>query len=348
MQYALPFLQLMGGTLFLEALNLSLAASLRAHGATREVMLVFVGQNIVNAAAGALLIFGLFGLPQLGVVGMAMATVLSRLLACAALWWLARRRIGLGLPGAAVWRLPAGDVRRLLHFGLPAVLENVSWFGAYMLLTALTARMGERELATQTYVMQIAHVVMLLSIATGLANEILIGHLVGAGKLEEAYAQCLRHMKQAFIATLCVALVSAAFAPWLVARFTADPHIIELGAVLVMMGVLIEPGRSFNLIMINALRACGDVRFPVAAGTLSQWGVMAFGGWALGTWLGFGLVGVWCAIIVDEWLRGLLMLWRWRSRRWEAPARRAAAHADSPPSDLLPLNLSAGGSAGMT
>src|SRR6202012_2584433 len=92
-------------------------------------------------------------------------------------------------------------------------------------------------------------------------------------------------------------------------------------------GLLLEPGRRFNRILINALRASGDSRFPLAAGLISQWGIMLSGAWLLGTPFGLGVVGVWVALIADEWLRGLYMLQRWRRGRWLKQARRMQALA---------------------
>jgi Na+-driven multidrug efflux pump len=71
MPYAQPFLALMGGTLFLESLNIAFGAVLRAHGHTREAMLIAIGMNVINLALNVVLIFGLLGLPKMGVVGAA-------------------------------------------------------------------------------------------------------------------------------------------------------------------------------------------------------------------------------------------------------------------------------------
>ncbi len=67
-------------------------------------------------------------------------------------------------------------------------------------------------------------------------------------------------------------------------------------------------------------RAAGDVTFPVYMGILSMWGVSVTISYFFGIVLGFGLAGIWISFIVDEWLRGLLMLGRWRSRIWEKKA----------------------------
>jgi Na+-driven multidrug efflux pump len=134
-------------------------------------------------------------------------------------------------------------------------------------------------------------------------------------------------MRLGLVVTAGVAVAFALVAPWALRLFTDDPQIVSLGRTLILLGLLLEPGRSFNLIIINALRASGDSRFPLVAGLLSQWGIMLLGAWLLGTHLGLGLIGVWTALILDEWLRGLFMLQRWRHGRWLPHARRVQAEA---------------------
>ena len=56
----------------------------------------------------------------------------------------------------------------------------------------------------------------------------------------------------------------ALLGPWVLRLFTDDPQIVSLGRTLILLGLLLEPGRSFNLIIINALRASGDSRFPLS------------------------------------------------------------------------------------
>jgi Na+-driven multidrug efflux pump len=119
-------------------------------------------------------------------------------------------------------------------------------------------------------------------------------------------------------------VVSSSFAlagPWLLKKFTADPHIIQLGSTLLWWTVLVEPGRVFNMVVINALRASGDARYPVIAGSASMALVLAGGSWFLGVYLGWGLVGVWIAYAADEWIRGLLMWRRWATLGWLPHAR---------------------------
>lgn len=320
--YAVPFLTLMGGTLFLEAMNLAISSVLRAHGHTRDPMLVTVGQNLINLAGNVVLLFGLFGFPRMGVVGVALSTVLSRLLACLALWAILEYRTHLKLRARDFFNLSRERLARILHIGLPAAGEQISWYLAFMVVTAFTARMGGQALATQSYTMQLVMIVVLASVAIGLATEITIGHLVGAGHFDDAYRQALRSLRTGFGVALIVVATVAFAAPWLLALFTDDPVIIATGALLMRIGLVLEPGRVFNLVVINALRATGDARYPVMIGAVSMWSVLAFGSWLLGTHFGFGLPGVWVAMTLDEWLRGLLMYRRWKKRKWLKYAER--------------------------
>lgn len=320
--YALPFLRIMGVTLFLEAMIQAISAVLRAHGHARDPMLVAIGQNILNVMGNCILLFGLFGAPKMGVVGVALSTVFSRVVACLVMWALLHYRIHLQIRAADFFNISRERLGRILHIGLPAAGEQINWFLAFMTLTAFTARMGEQQLATQSYAMQMVWAVFLCSVAIGLATEIIIGHMVGAGEFEAAYQQLLRSLRVGLVIAMCVATTVALLSPWILGFFTNDPVIISTGVLLMRIGILLEPGRVFNLVVINSLRATGDARYPVLMGMFSMWGVLAFGSWLLGTHFGLGLMGVWIAMATDEWLRGLMMYRRWKQRKWLKYAQR--------------------------
>jgi Na+-driven multidrug efflux pump len=190
-----------------------------------------------------------------------------------------------------------------------------------MVSIAIVARMGATELATHSYTMQVMYFILLFGLAIGFASEILVGHMVGAGQLHDAHRLVRKSLKLGLMASTGIALVAAIAAPWYLRFFTSDPRIIETATLLLWLTVLLEPGRTFNLVVINALRATGDARFPVAAGALSMIVVLAGGSWWLGVHLGYGLAGVWIAYAADEWLRGLTMAARWYRHGWVRHAR---------------------------
>jgi len=326
MIYARPFLTLMGGTLFLESINLAVSAVLRAHGHTRESMLVTLGQNVLNAFGNAVFLFGLFGAPTLGVTGVALSTIFSRFVAMIALFILLRKQAGIRIQFLDFFRLPARRLKRILAIGLPAAGENVSWWLAFMVVTSFTARMGEGQLVIQTYAMQILYFVMIISMSVALGTEIIIGHLVGAGRFAEAYDELLRNLRTSFFLACGAIVIVAVAAPLVLRAFTTDTAVIAGAAFLLRFSLLLEPGRVLNIVVVNSLRATGDARFPILLGALSMWGLWVPLAWFLGLRLEWGLSGVWIAMMCDEWLRGVIMFRRWKSRRWLLHAQRV--HTD--------------------
>ncbi len=182
--------------------------------------------------------------------------------------------------------------------------------------------MGTQALATHAYVMQLILFILLFAATLGLAAEIMVGHLVGAGRLHQANALVRRLLGRGLVMALLVSLAVALAGRWLMGWFTADVQIIASGALLLWLTIALETGRTFNLVLVNALRAAGDARFPVQAGAVSFALVMAGGSWLLGAHLGWGLVGVWVAYAADEWVRGLINWWRWSRLGWLPAARQ--------------------------
>ncbi|MGH8029553.1 MAG: MATE family efflux transporter, partial [Arenimonas sp.] len=173
------------------------------------------------------------------------------------------------------------------------------------------------------YTAQLTNLVVLASVSLGFAGEILIGHQVGAGRLREADRTLRTSLAWALVAALALAITVALAGPWLLGLFTHDAVIVASAATLLWINVALEPGRTCNVVIINALRATGDARLPVQAGAASMLIVMAGGSWLFGVHLGWGLAGVWLAYALDEWVRGGMMLARWRSLRWTSYARAA-------------------------
>ncbi len=334
MVYARPFLVLMGGTVFLEAMNTAIGASLRAHGHTRDAMVVTVIQNIFNITGNCILLFGLFGAPKLGVTGVAISSVVSRVVASGILWTLLGRRLHLGLRLRDFFGLDVARIRRILHIGLPAAGEHLTYFLQLIVITSFASRLGAESLAMMTYTQQVQRLVILFSISLGLGTEILVGRLIGAGLFEVAYHEVLRNVRTGLlIATGAILLVAAGATP-LLGLFSHDATIIAGGAVLLRLSVLYEPGRVFNIVIINALRATGDARFPVRVALVSQWCFGVPAAWLLALKLHAGLPGIWITMMIEEWLRGLIMYRRWKQRRWLHHARRSR---DKVTADLLPV-----------
>ena len=85
LDFAGQYLSIVGGFLFLQALMTAMSVIVRNHGKTKITMFVTLGMNLFNTLLDTVLVLGLFGLPKMGVTGVAIATSLSRVAGTAVL-----------------------------------------------------------------------------------------------------------------------------------------------------------------------------------------------------------------------------------------------------------------------
>jgi Na+-driven multidrug efflux pump len=84
-----------------------------------------------------------------------------------------------------------------------------------------------------------------------------------------------------------------------------------------LIEVMRQSGRGFNLVYLRALQGAGDIRYTIVIGILSMWLLVVGGGYVLGCALGWGLCGIWLAKALDEIIRGCIFRRRWGSGIWK-------------------------------
>ncbi len=317
MKEAVIYLRVVGAFSFVQAMIMTISAVLRSYGFSKDAMYITIGMNIINVVGNYLFIFGPFGFPVLGVTGVAIATVTSRTIGLIIFVLLLYKRMDNQLPLSYLFTVPKKELSALVKIGVPSAAEQLSYNISQIVITYFIASMGTQALTTKVYTQNIMMFILLFSFAIGQGTQILIGHQVGAKKYEDAYKQCIRSLNIALVLTVIIGFIFYMMSGPFFGIFTDNQEIIALGTSLILLSLLLEPGRAFNLIVLNGLRAAGDVKFPVYIGVVSMWGVSVALSYLLGIKFGLGLIGIWIAFTADEWLRGLLMLWRWRGRKWQ-------------------------------
>ena len=315
---ARQFMQIFGGLSTFMALNIGQASIVRVWGYTRAPMWVNSGCLLLTVAGNALCLFGYFGFPIVGMAGVAASTVFSQLVACLVFYFFIKRRTHIHLPLRAALRVPAVVYRSMLKIGIPTVGENLSYNVAQIVILAMIAKMGTTALAAYGIAIALLRYVFMPSVSIGSATQLKVGYLVGALRHADAKHRVYRYFGAGFVISAALALTVATFRRPVLALFTDNPSMLNLAASVLIVAVVHEPGRNFNTIIIPALKGAGDVLFPVNVGIVSMWGIGVFGSYLLGLKLGLGLVGVWMALATDEWLRGIVMLLRWRSGAWQS------------------------------
>ncbi len=165
------------------------ASNMRETGETVLPMLASIVSVLVNFVLNGLLIFGLFGFPQLGVTGAAIATVLSRLVEMFVLivWGHMHKEKCPYLVGAyRSLRIPRPLFRRILLTGLPLMFNELFWALSITMRNQCYSTRGLDVVAAQNINSTIVNLFNVVYLALGSSIGIVVGNLLGAGKLEEA------------------------------------------------------------------------------------------------------------------------------------------------------------------
>ena len=317
LDYATKYLIIVGGAIFLQAIINSLAAIIRVHGFTKQTMLVSLGMNVFHVVGNYLLIFGKFGFPELGVQGAAISSVVSRLLAMLVFFWLLYRVMEYRVEFRYYITLSKEYIRKILQIGIPSAFEQIMYQGCQIIFLYYVTYLGAESLAARQYAVNISMFTYLFAIAIGMGTAIIVGRFVGGDEKEEAYKSVRTSVKWALLFTLFMVTLVMIFRYPLLKLFTDNPDVIEIGATVLLLSILLETGRTMNIVIINSLRAAGDAKYPVIIGAFSMVAMSLPLGYLLVFQWNLGLVGIWLAIAVDEWIRATIMYFRWKSRRWE-------------------------------
>lgn len=317
LEHAQSYLIIVGGGIFLQAVINSLAAIIRVHGWTKQTMFVSLGMNIIHVVGNYILIFGNFGAPELGVQGAAISSVVSRLIAVFIFFWLLYRALEVKIKMAYYFSFSKEYVQKILYIGLPSAFEQIMYQVCQIVFLYYVTYLGAEALAARQYANNISMFTYLFAIAIGMGTSIIVGRFVGSGDKDSAYKQVWSSVKAALVFTVIIAAVVTIFREQLVSLFTDNPEVVKFGASVLALSLLLETGRTINITIINSLRASGDARFPVKIGFLSMICMSLPLGYLLVFVFDLGLVGVWLAIAADEWTRAIIVLFRWKSRKWE-------------------------------
>lgn len=315
--YAFRFLIIYGSGSFFMAINLVQGAIIRAYGYSRDPMVINIVALIFTITGNAFSLFGPFGLPVLGVTGVALSTVGSQILAMVLMAWrIRKRKAEIEIPFRSILSVPSSIYRSILSVGIPTAGENLSYNIGQIVIIHMVATIGTEALAASNIVVTLSRYIFITGISIGSATQIKVGYYVGAGKHEEAYYRVFRYFLIGFAISLGGILLFNLIKMPVIELFTTNPHTTAMISAVFLVSIALEPGRNFNTIIIPGLKGAGDVKFPVFIGMIFMWGVGVGGAYLLGIHFGLGLVGIWIALSMDEWTRGLVMLFRWKSKAW--------------------------------
>lgn len=284
-------------------LPLAAASFFIGRGQTLILMTAIVLGNAVNIMLDYLLIFGKLGLPELGIRGAAIGTIVAGLVTPTILMTIFfSRKCDRIYASRSALKLRLDMMKRMIRFALPSGVHFALHIGSFAFFVVMVGRIGADALAASNIVLSINLFAFMPMVGLGLAAQTLMGQYQGANDSASARRAVLSALRIGTIYITCISATFVLFPSQYISLFTSEaPGTVAAGTVFgtvrILMLMLVVRGFAdmIDIILSNALKGAGDTKFVMAFSLAVAW-----------TMLGVGEY-----LIIEVFNGGIFIAWAW-------------------------------------
>jgi len=313
-EQGVPYLQMRLLSVFALGMNFSFRGYWSAVKRTHLYMGTLVWMHSLNILLNYALIFGKFGLPELGTLGAGLGTTISLCVGTATYFWLARRHAGDS--GFLKRRPKREELKAQLRLGVPAMAQQMLFAAGFVVLFWIVGQIGTAELAVANVLVNITLVTVLPGMGFGLAAATLAGQALGRNDADDAYRWMWDVFRQSVFLIAPFALLFVLVPGLILMPLLHSPELIALGTLpLQMIGATVI-GDALGLILMNTLLGIGATRAVLIVAVGMQWVLFLPLAYLIGPVWGLGLNAVWLAMIVYRAVQAAIFVRLWQRREW--------------------------------
>lgn len=271
----------------------------------------------LNVILNAVFIFGLFGAPKLGVLGVAIATAVSRLTELAACIIVSLRSREIRLNPMYMFirnKVLLGDFIRL---SVPALANDVVWGTAFSMYSVIMGHLGNDAVAANSIVTVVRSFGTTLCFAVASGSSILLGNIIGENRMEDAKICAGKAMKLTILSGAMGGIVILGITPF-VLRFAdlTDTAMHYLKYMLLINSYYVMGAAVNTTLIAGVFRAGGDSKFGFICDTIDMWCYAVPLGFLAAFVLKLPVMWVYFLLCTDEFVKWPWVIRRYRSGKW--------------------------------
>lgn len=259
------------------ALTQAYSSTLRETGETVVPMVSSIVSVLTNCVLNAILIFGLLGFPALGVVGAAIATVVSRFaeLAVLVIWTHTHCSKYTFIKGAlSSPKVPLPLFRGVVIKTMPMLANELLWSLAVTMRNQCFSTRGLDVVAATTISSTIINLLTVAYMAIAISVGIIVGKELGAGEIERAKDTCRKLLTLAFIMGAVIGIAQAVFAPVFPLMYNTTDGVRSMATALMLISAAFTPFNAVSMASYFTLRAGGRVIIAALSDSVYAWGAI--------------------------------------------------------------------------
>lgn len=319
---AQTYFTIVSSVLSLNALTLCINAAQRGVGNTRITMYVNIVSNAVNIVFNYLLIGGNLGFPRMGVAGAALATLIGFVAGfLLSVYSVASRKSAgrfLHISIHNSWKPRRDSLQAIGKVGGNAMLEQVALRIGFFVYARLVADLGTIPLAAHHICMQFLNLSFSFADGLGVAGTSLVGQMMGRGRPDLSMMYGKVAQRVAMVMALCLASVLVTLRYPLVGLFTSGAEVTALAVQVMLVVAAFQPLQASSVVISGCLRGAGDTRYVAGIMLVCVALIRPILTYVGIHWIGLGLLGAWCASLIDMSLRLTCVYRRFAGGKWFA------------------------------
>lgn len=273
-----------------------------------------IATQVINVPLSYGLIFGCWGLPEIGAPGAGLGTALSLALGM----MLNTILIGFDIRALALrLRLPnAKMMRSIFSLAMPHSMQQLFMALSVMVLFSIVGLLGSEQQAITHVLINLTLFLILPAVGIGIATTSLASHALGANKPSQAYRWGWIASKAALAIIVFISLPMWLWPELLLKLFLTNDALIEQAITPLRLSAAAISIDVIAIVLAQALLGVGASKQVFTISTSVQWLVFLPLAWLTGPILGFGLIGIWCSQVIYRAISSLIFMHVWHKRRW--------------------------------
>lgn len=284
-------------------------------------VVVSTGMNVLafslNVLLNAVFIFGLFGAPKLGAMGVAIATSLSRLIELAACFGVSLFSSDIKLDFRYMFRKNKVLFADFVRLSLPALGNDIIWSVAFSMYSVILGHLGSDVVAANSLVVVVRNFGTILCFGMAGAGGILLGNIIGENRFEEARDGAKKLMKLTVITGAIGGLIVLAITPFVLKHAALSDQAMHYLKYMLLINIYYVMGTAVNTTLIaGVFRAGGDSRFGFICDTIDMWCYAVPLGFLAAFVLKLPVMWVYFLLCTDEFVKWPWVIRHYRSGKW--------------------------------
>lgn len=312
------YLSIVGFSYIPVAIATSYVATMRSIHLVKLTVIATISALVFKTIVGYILIFGIFGMPALGVRGAAIGTASGWTLELILLLILVyTQKTPLAANPLTFFSFDLSLFSRVLKTTLPALANEMFWSLGITTYNAIYARIGTDSIAAVNVNATIEELGFVVFMGLGNACAVMVGNRIGAGKKDEAFETVRRVVILSVLAAWTVGLIVILSRDVVVGLYDLSPSGEYNVRMLMLMMAFVLWIRMFNFsTFIGALRAGGDTRFALIMEICSIWLIGVPAAYIGAFVLELPVYYVYLMVALEELAKAFVSGWRVYSRKW--------------------------------